>query len=888
MPIADTVQLTKKQSGLDTIPFLIMNYKYYSFLPNALTTNTYFNFDTINDKLSDKAIRPGFPYYESEVFIATPGFLPLRSNTMLFKISPDNFFFDSSSSYRPGQPYIVQIDFGDGNGWQTVSTNTTTYIPVTYGNAGYQLIKTRVKDATRIKAYSKSLLNIKQVRDPQDLPPTPIELIDGMYVGTYPACSSVRQKTLIYVEGIDPLDVFPNAEGNRHMEDLYQFQIRQTRLSDLRNYGYRIIVVDWKNSRRDICKNAKSLITLINKLKCENANATPVNEEEFVIIGESMGGLVANYALLKMETDDDVLNDCNRNRKHNTRLLITMDSPHWGAHIPMGIQLLYKEALQLLPFGYLKKGGGLLLTPGNPIFDYFNLFLNSKSTNQMLREHYETRSLFAPYVFNIHDDRKSFLDEVALMGGQPKHCKLVAMSNGALDGKPQTRYWDGANRTPNDILAKYTYCQSIKVLGVVIPLSGFNVEVRNNPNNVNADLLKLELGHYWYRLKVRLWSVKLYWGPNALKGVYKDGDLQPTSTSAGGVQDYNAQLSTVPGFEPNNYVGNGTWQTYSLSYLWGFANTNTTFQTDGLHWNFVPTASGLNWGDHLNVPYTTMSKAIVINNLKYDVAMGIPKLYRNAPLPFNFVNDFRFNPYVRHLYHTWINNEELSNNIGLPIPNQYATLPSTGLQVVRTLNREIGDFELYVENRNKPWQSSYSAFSNISINKRSPHYTYLTNVGTAVQVLPYVYSKDKPFITSTPLTTFDVNNSNVTYIAPFSGPYIINNATWQPCNTNFYARPTKPETSPQQQPTVSVSIAPNPATDVVKLTFTGLTSNTSYHICLLDVHGKLWQQGNVNAYASTGSYNALFNLNNTLPQGFYIIKITSNTHTFNHLLNITK
>ncbi len=57
-----------------------------------------------------------------------------------------------------------------------------------------------------------------------------------------------------------------------------------------------------------------------------------------------------------------------------------------------------------------------------------------------------------------------------------------------------------------------------------------------------------------------------------------------------------------------------------------------------------------------------------------------------------------------------IQTTKVINNIGLPIPNQYATPPSTGLQVVRTLNREIGDFELYLENRNKPWQSSYSIF----------------------------------------------------------------------------------------------------------------------------------------------------------------------------------
>lgn len=51
--------------------------------------------------------------------------------------------------------------------------------------------------------------------------------------------------------------------------------------------------------------------------------------EQNVVLGQSMGGVIARYALADMEQ---------RGLTHDTRLYISHDAPHQGANIPLGIQ----------------------------------------------------------------------------------------------------------------------------------------------------------------------------------------------------------------------------------------------------------------------------------------------------------------------------------------------------------------------------------------------------------------------------------------------------------------------------------------------------------------------------------------------------------------------
>src|SRR5690625_5167824 len=76
-------------------------------------------------------------------------------------------------------------------------------------------------------------------------------------------------------------------------------------------------------------RNARAHIALYQKLN--NELTQNGSEEELVIVGPSMGGQISRYALAYMEANDI---------PHNTRLWVSVDSPHLGANIPMGVQTL--------------------------------------------------------------------------------------------------------------------------------------------------------------------------------------------------------------------------------------------------------------------------------------------------------------------------------------------------------------------------------------------------------------------------------------------------------------------------------------------------------------------------------------------------------------------
>lgn len=87
---------------------------------------------------------------------------------------------------------------------------------------------------------------------------------------------------------------------------------------------YDFIYVDWQESGEYIQANAYTLINVIETInRLRDSNSDPA-----VIIGHSMGGLVARYALKTME---------NNNKIHNVGTYVSYDAPHMGANVPMGL-----------------------------------------------------------------------------------------------------------------------------------------------------------------------------------------------------------------------------------------------------------------------------------------------------------------------------------------------------------------------------------------------------------------------------------------------------------------------------------------------------------------------------------------------------------------------
>lgn len=303
----DTAQLTPVETIMDAadeftndiIPTGIMNYSYYTLKPEAMETGDYFDFDLVNDILTDKNPRPGWPYLMDEdhaIFMGAPLLGNTHSANPTYLISPDFFYKDDFNASNFYDNNVLKIDFDDGAGWIDFDPTLTTSHPVTYNDPQPTLhvIKVKLVDRAGSKIFGSSQSNIWVNNTINALPDATLD-VPGLNVSVFNNCNGSAGKTVIYLEGIDVLDFKPSK--NRTANDIYSSMIQSNQLVELKNQGYRFVVVDWKNSRVDMRFNALYLVNLIQELK----NAA-TNDEQFIIMGESMGGIIARYALTYMES----------------------------------------------------------------------------------------------------------------------------------------------------------------------------------------------------------------------------------------------------------------------------------------------------------------------------------------------------------------------------------------------------------------------------------------------------------------------------------------------------------------------------------------------------------------------------------------------------------
>lgn len=248
----------------------------------------------------------------------------------------------------------------------------------------------------------------------------------------YDNIDGVLDKPIFILDGFDPGD-------SRKIPDLFNsFNDAITSdniVSELRDEGYDLIIVNFPTyiSSTDntteidgggdfIQRNAFTVVALLQLI---NGMTTTTNEN--VIIGASMGGLIARYALSYMEEE---------NLTHDTRLYISFDSPHKGANIPISIQYLFNYMVNNTISPQTAFQGGLD-------------DLNSAAAKQMLVDHYlahiggdgitQTGSNLPKGAPNFRDAFQSELDVM----GFPQNVRNVAMINGS--GQGTTSGTPGAN-----------------------------------------------------------------------------------------------------------------------------------------------------------------------------------------------------------------------------------------------------------------------------------------------------------------------------------------------------------------------------------------------------------------------------------------------------------
>lgn len=227
----------------------------------------------------------------------------------------------------------------------------------------------------------------------------PVILVEGFE-------SSTAEYGIIHYEGLANGIIF-NENGDVIYKHMALFKVALDSLHDL---GYDIVYIDNIDGKDWIQANALNAIKVIQWVNQELLNNG--SHEKLVVLGASMGGLVARYALSKMEADGCC---------HNVRLYGTFDTPHNGAHIPLGLQATAKYLHD--EFGWVDQ-----IVNDERVKPSWEKVLKSPAAQQMLLSHLD------PSAAQVREDFMHELDSL----GHPIECRRIALINGSENGLPST------------------------------------------------------------------------------------------------------------------------------------------------------------------------------------------------------------------------------------------------------------------------------------------------------------------------------------------------------------------------------------------------------------------------------------------------------------------
>lgn len=895
----------------DTVVMNVLAYDYLRFNDSALSCNYYFTADTVNNILIENGAPCELnPYVTQRVFSVSPILYHLKWANVIYRIDPDFIFQDNANDFA-AKNRTLQIDFGDGSGWHTFPTNTVTHQSITYTTAGKGYIRARVYEFGNPTPIMSSVCEVITNDIPRPAPSQKI-LIDDATVDIWNPClesGGPLKKTIIYIEGIDHGDAL--AIDDRDGAYMYQTMIKAMHVNDLRNFGYQIATINWKNSRRDIKDNAHTLQEVIKYFKCEQATSGDTGtHQQFVIIAESMGGLVARYAMCDWEQNWSTIGGCLPEKMHNTRLLITWDSPHQGANMPIAVQHFYRNTSRFL-FG------------ANTITQWLagkitKSLLDATAVKQMLVYHVDTYNPTTKE-YSEHSKRTDFKDDLNDLGNYPQYAKLVAYSNGSLKGIGQTHYYDTIQRTPNDYLLDLNSNQWIRAFGNTIQLLGTNLELRTTPNGsgpINANTIDFYKPKIFIRIKLGKLTVRLsssYWF--SIGGTIHGENVKPYDVAPGSVEDYNNWLisdyyqpsnqafALLFGFNHPTY--NSTSHTWSVNTLIGggkFAlGRDVTLTTDGMHWCFMPTISALDYNTndlYENIEDENISTKTAAT--PFDLIVGIPHEYWRFTGPDTLAHnssaqqEIAFNIRRYQRYHTskrtdglgtWFNGVASTNNF------RYDSCGTTVGGIKYWLNREIGDDSLLVENRETAWTCLYDAEKYIGVNERSDYYQYPC-CSTSSNIIPGMYSKEDNLVigagTYVIFMTRDTNEISVP--SPlYDGVHVKDTIPWVRCcgtlgdginNKNTSGLIAQKGFEKNESEPSYFMVYPNPVTNnEISIVFNATPDKESV-ITIYDLTGKkVMEKKYVESVNGRVSYK-LKTEKGMFPGGVYLIKVKNGVNNY--------
>jgi hypothetical protein len=191
--------------------------------------------------------------------------------------------------------------------------------------------------------------------------------------------------------------------------------------------SYDLIFVDYVHGTDDIVRNARMFEDVLRWVNARKENNAAGVREQNVVLGMSMGGLVGRYGLAEMEKNR---RSGVANNDHEVRMLITHDSPHRGANVPVAMQSLVET---LRPLTWAVRVSPFLNFLGGNAID----FINNEANSQMAI--YRTVPIGSLLAGNIQYQKNTWIDEtyqpmVTFPAASPAPYQFIALSNGSECG----------------------------------------------------------------------------------------------------------------------------------------------------------------------------------------------------------------------------------------------------------------------------------------------------------------------------------------------------------------------------------------------------------------------------------------------------------------------
>ncbi len=294
-----------------------------------------------------------------------------------------------------------------------------------------------------------------------------------------------------------------------------------------------------------------------------------------------MGGQISRYALAYMEKE---------NIPHNTRLWVSVDSPHLGANIPIGLQSLVNQIAETgntMAQDFVSKDLGSPAAKQQLIEQF-----NGWNGSQLKQDYLNARSLSQGYT--ISRGRPSFIGFYnnlfynGLYGskGYPQNLRKIAIVNGSLNGN--RKFYNPFTQQQDSYIGHNDMGVNVRAFQYIcIPFPCWSLHI--------GSLEAYNMANY-----------NSYGKVSRFKKAFNDDSKYTTNINSRGNMD-NVPGGWFPGFDevaspingtdplpPNGSFWSGSWFDNILSDISDFFGSATMTVYKNEHVNsFIPTASSL-------------------------------------------------------------------------------------------------------------------------------------------------------------------------------------------------------------------------------------------------------------------------------------------------------